>query len=248
MYRDGRGSYDSTIAGLRKLVAAGLEPGVIAVVTEELLPFAKEFHQLMVDEGVRRLGLNVEEIEGINRDSALLRPVNEAHWRDFVGSLYELSRRSGLRIREFDTVIGALLNRGSVTDDQSEPFAILSFDATGNISTFSPELLTYEAADGHRPFVFGNVFEVAVDGIVDSAKFVEVLEGIRRGNAKCREQCHYYDVCGGGAPANKMSETGRFDVSETRYCRFRRQLVADVLVEDLLKKSSSELRDLKQRL
>jgi uncharacterized protein len=39
------------------------------------------------------------------------------------------------------------------------------------------------------------------------------------GVAACAETCPYFTFCGGAHPANKYFETGRFDITETIYCR-----------------------------
>jgi sulfatase maturation enzyme AslB (radical SAM superfamily) len=56
-------------------------------------------------------------------------------------------------------------------------------------------------------------------------------DAIQAGVRKCRESCGYFGLCGGGAPSNKFAENGRFDSTETLYCRFKKQLLIDV-VED----------------
>jgi uncharacterized protein len=40
-------------------------------------------------------------------------------------------------------------------------------------------------------------------------------------------------LCGGGAGSNKVFEQGRFDGTETQACRYRIQLVADVVLAGL---------------
>jgi uncharacterized protein len=46
----------------------------------------------------------------------------------------------------------------------------------------------------------------------------------------CRETCAYFDYCGGGAPVNKYFENGRFDSTETMFCRFSKQAIFDVVL------------------
>lgn len=40
-------------------------------------------------------------------------------------------------------------------------------------------------------------------------------------------------MCGGGAPANKLFETGSFASGETLFCRFNRKLLIDTVVDFL---------------
>ena len=54
-------------------------------------------------------------------------------------------------------------------------------------------------------------------------RFVTISDEIRRGVHACERTCRYFRWCGGGAPANKLFETGGFDATETMHCRLRRQ-------------------------
>ena len=49
----------------------------------------------------------------------------------------------------------------------------------------------------------------------------------RRGVEACERSRRFFRWCGGGAPANKLFETGRFDVTETMHCRPTRQVVLE---------------------
>ena len=64
-----------------------------------------------------------------------------------------------------------------------------------------------------------------------------VDEGAARnaGVEACRASCAYFGLCGGGAGSNKYWEHGRFDGTETQHCRYRIQLVADVVLEGMEK-------------
>lgn len=56
-------------------------------------------------------------------------------------------------------------------------------------------------------------------------------EEIDAGVDRCCQECSYYQLCGGGAPSNKIAEHGTFDSAETKYCR----ATNIVLVDSLLK-------------
>jgi len=57
--------------------------------------------------------------------------------------------------------------------------------------------------------------------------FRAVSSEIRRGVEACERSCRFFRWCGGGAPANKLFETGRFDVTQTMHCRLTRQVVLE---------------------
>ncbi len=57
----------------------------------------------------------------------------------------------------------------------------------------------------------------------------EIDAGVRQ----CRERCAYFNLCLGGAPANKLAEHGSMAGSETMACRLGVQAVADVVLAGL---------------
>ena len=130
--------------------------------------------------------------------------------------------------------------------DTSTPMAILSFDYEGNISTFSPELLSFTHPVYGR-FTFGNVFDSTLEDVLTHAKFVDINSSIQRVIDRCRESCEYFSLCGGGIPSNKLHENGTFDSSETNACRLRIKVTTDVLLDYLEERyyiSSNPLSDL----
>jgi uncharacterized protein len=132
-------------------------------------------------------------------------------------------------VRELESAVGALLSDEPVRDQQNVPFAIVSVGCDGTISTFSPELLGahHSRFDG---FVFGCIATHRLSDIGHTPLFRAIAREIRRGVAACESSCRYFRWCGGGAPANKLFETGRFDVTETMHCRLTRQAILDEVI------------------
>src|SRR5437870_1366805 len=62
--RSGRGTFERTIAGIRRLQAHGVPFHVISVLTAESLAAPREMFDFYVAEGIRRVCFNVEESEG----------------------------------------------------------------------------------------------------------------------------------------------------------------------------------------
>ena len=126
-------------------------------------------------------------------------------------------------------MLGLLLSAEPVVDQQNQPFATLSVGHDGTISTFSPELLDarHRRFDG---FAFGNVDKHRLPDIKATAMFRAIGSEIRRGVEACERTCRYFRWCGGGAPANKLFETGRFDSTETMHCRLTRQVLLDEVI------------------
>jgi uncharacterized protein len=116
-------------------------------------------------------------------------------------------------------------------NDLVVPLRIVNVAWNGDLSTFCPELLALTGADGRR-FVFGNVRDCrALTDILEDERFVSAAGEIWRGVARCEEQCGYFRVCGGGAPVNKLSETGRLDSTETNFCRLTKKTWVDACLQ-----------------
>jgi uncharacterized protein len=55
--------------------------------------------------------------------------------------------------------------------------------------------------------------------VFSDSRFLAVYAQISAGVERCRRECDYFELCGGGAPANKLYENGSFESAETSYCR-----------------------------
>jgi uncharacterized protein len=138
-----------------------------------------------------------------------------------------------LRIREFDGVASLACSGARLAaTDMNTPFVIVNVDAAGNTSTFDPELLSVTTAE-YGDFSFGNVRSSSLEAMAATAKFQRVAAEISAGVERCRCSCEYFGVCGGGAGSNKYWEHGSFDSSTTQHCRYRIQLVTDVVLEGM---------------
>jgi uncharacterized protein len=234
--RNGKGTFDATMRGLRRMKDACLPFHVIAVLTREALDCAEEIHKFFLWHGIERVGFNVEELEGGHTSSSLAEKEAEAALRLFYSTIIRLNEcgERKLQIRELSGAFSVIEGRGTSGFDnpQVTPMQILSCDVDGNLSTFSPELLGYSSAR-YGPFIFGNVRTHSLDSILEDERFTTVLEDIERGVARCRAACPYFEVCGGGAPANKLFENGSFDSDETLYCRLTRKALIDVMLDHL---------------
>lgn len=234
--RSGKGTFEATMRGVRRLQDGNIPFHVIAVLTREALDCPDELHAFFLDAGIDKVGFNIEEIEGEHARSSLSAAGAEAATRRFFARMIALNRAAPrpLEIRELSGAFAAILRADAADrgNPQVEPMRILSCDVDGNLSTFSPELLGYSDAR-YGAFVFGNVRSHALADMLDEPRFCAVAADIRAGVARCAEACAYFGLCGGGAPANKLFENGAFDTAETLYCRLTRQAVVDVALAEL---------------
>jgi uncharacterized protein len=229
--RRGQGTHAAAMRAVRLLQDQEHDFHVITVLTERALDHPGRLFDFYVQNGIREVGFNVEEIEGVHRHSSLAGGSIETRFREFIRSFFELFWKSPglLRVREFESVVGTLLSKAPVRDQQNVPFAIVSIDHDGAVSTFSPELL-----GAYHPrfdnFAFGHVATHRLAEIQHEPLFQAVNSEIQGGVNTCAGSCRYFPWCGGGAPANKLFETGRFDATETMHCRLTRQIVLDEVI------------------
>ena len=233
--RTGLPSHAASLRGIGWLQRRGIPFQVIAVLTDDALDHADTLFDFFHGQGIDNLAFNMEEAEGENLTSTLSRPRSEARYQAFLERFWERLRAEpgALRLREFDEIAGlACGDQRLALTDMNHPFAIVNVDARGNFSTFDPELLSVATA-AYGDFAFGNVLTDSLESVALSAKFQQVHNEIRAGVERCRADCDYFGLCGGGAGSNKYWERCTFDCSETQACRYRIKLSADVVMAGL---------------
>ena len=110
-----------------------------------------------------------------------------------------------------------------------EPFGITAVDHRGNVATFSPELLGNKN-DLYDNYIIGNINTDDFADLAASPVLARMNADIQEGVAQCRAQCAYFDICGGGQPANKIAENGTFRSSVTNFCRMTRMAITDLVM------------------
>ena len=243
--RLGKGTHERVLKGARLLQERNVDFHVIAVVTADSLDHADAIFDFFVELGVRRLGFNIEELEGDHAFSSLTDSGSENRMREFWTRLYKKEEESGgrLKIREFDRAresivagpVNVTVKQLMRQNTQVSPCAIISVDQQGNMSSFSPELLGLKSLH-YGDFMFGNVYSNSVKDILRNARFKDVARDIYAGVKHCAKSCEYFALCGGGAPSNKYFENGSFVSTETMYCRTTIQMPIDIVLADLEKR------------
>jgi uncharacterized protein len=235
--RSGRGTFDKAVAGVRRLREHDIPFHVISVLTSESLAAPQKMFDFYLSEGIEHVCFNVEESEGDHRSESFAQAGIEDAYYHFLSEFWRLSAAHPGRIqfiREIDDVQRNIFrpNGAGFLNQLATPFAIVSMDWTGNIATFSPELLGLKNAL-YDDFVLGNINR---DRLVDLAKrplLTRMKADIDAGIALCRECCEYFSVCGGGEPVNKLFENGSFATTETTYCRMTKMRAADLVLDRL---------------
>src|SRR5215472_5641539 len=242
--RSGQGTFDRTLAGIRLLRRRGVPFHVISVLSSPSLQAPREMFDFYVSEGIEEVCFNVEESEGSHVSATFAQDDVEAEFSRFITEFWRLSAAAPGKIRlirEIDHAIRQVLRpRDAVTSNQlTEPFAIISMDVDGNISTFSPELLGLKNAE-YDDFLIGNVNTDRLVDLLAHPNLAKMRRDIEAGVELCRQHCQYFSVCGGGEPVNKFIENGSFVTTETTHCRLTRMRVIDIVLDAIDRLPMSE--------
>lgn len=216
----GAPSFDRAVRGIRRLVEAGQDVSVIAVVSDPTPSRARRLYEFVAGLGCRWLGVNIEEREGVNE-----RPTAQQAG-DVVGfwaAMIDAWRTSGgeLEVREVDRVLSHI---GSVIEKKRRGDSAVVVDPlptvawNGSVTLISPELAGFESPR-LGDFACGNVLHTDLRTLINAGLRKEWVEEYFAGIDRCRTTCQYFDFCGGGHPANRYFELGRLDSTETDYCR-----------------------------
>jgi uncharacterized protein len=248
--RSGRGTFRRVMEGVDLLRENRIPFDVIAVLTAGSLDYPHEIYDFFRGLEVRELAFNFDELEGTNLQTSFARPEVEQKYISFFAALLGrvVQDKGRMRIRELSGALGAV--SGTLFDHigistECNPFGILSVDIDGNLATYSPELLDLTDCD-HNRFTIGSVTDIDFTKVFSDPNFIKMNDAIQAGVKQCRDTCGYFNLCGGGAPSNKLGENGRFDSTETLYCRFKKQLLVDI-AEDFIISSLVRSRQNRRR-
>ena len=238
--RSGEGTHAKAIRGADLLRENDIPFGVVAVISDASLDRPDEIYRYFVNLGIRGVGFNIEEVEGANETSSLA-DKSDQRVRQFLQRMFDLNCADGfpLQIREFENAFAAVetpdQNRtpdGGYYNLETEAFAMVNVDCSGNFSSFSPELLG-QPTEKYETFTFGNLLKESLFDATANPVFKRVVADIDAGNRKCAESCPYWENCGGASPSNKYYENGSFDSTETHHCRSMIQMPIDIVRDHL---------------
>jgi uncharacterized protein len=233
--RAGRGTFAQTMRGIELLQRNGIQPSILMVLTSEALEYPDEIWEFFAGHHLTQIGFNIEEINGAHTDSSLLSKTDKSRYKRFLTRMFELqaSAQSPLSLREVETIMTRIfLLKRPVQSIENRPMAMLSFDYQGNVSSFASELLTMTHPH-YRKLHLGNIHERTLEEMRFSEKLLQMNAEIQEGVTQCQQTCNYFAFCGGGSPANKLSEHGTFACTETMHCQLKIQAATDAALEYL---------------
>ena len=234
--RSGAGTFDKTIAGVRRLRDAGYPFHILSVLGRASLEMPEEMLAFYVSEGIDHVCFNVEESEGDYVSDLFQGAELRQRYETFLRTFWHLARADGRVkfVREIDHALPRVFRPEGVRarNIQVEPLGMINVDSHGNVSSFSPELLGYKNAD-YGDFLLGNINRQSLPEIYQASVDSAFLRDIKKGVEACRAHCEYFSVCGGGAPVNKFFENGRFDSTTTSFCTLTQMVPTDLILEAL---------------
>jgi uncharacterized protein len=195
--RNGKGSFNLVQRGLNVLKANNIPPYALTTVHDKTLDCPEELFNFYLENNIKRIGLNFEEIIGHNLNSSLSEQLDRCNL--FISKFYDLyEKQSDMYVREFDNlhyIICKGVDFKQYPLDTITPLSIVTIDSKGNFSTFAPELADMKS-EVFGDFTFGNLHEVDFETIINSSKLNRVYSDIKEGVKMCQDNCEYFEVCG----------------------------------------------------
>jgi uncharacterized protein len=232
--RFGRGTFEKTLAGIRMLRQHQVPFHVISVLAGAAMEAPQEMLDFYISEGIEDICFNVEESEGAHVSGLFAAGDAQGRFKRFLEAFWRLSRQSKqIRfIRELDGMLPRVFrpNESSMRNSQVEPFGMMNVDCHGNVSSFSPELLGLKNGD-YGDFIVGNIHTDSLESMRRSGTMRAMTRDIALGVEACRRGCEYFSVCGGGAPVNKLAETGSFTGTRTSFCSLTQMVAIDLILD-----------------
>lgn len=217
--RAGRPSYDRIMRGVEALRRNGIAFSVLCVVSQPTPGLATELYDYFLDLGCDVLGINIEEMEGVNvRGNAHPIEAVTGFWAELVAAW---RREPRIHLREVEWSLryaGAVLDgtADDVLPRQLDPIPTVGYD--GSVVLLSPELAGFSDSR-YGDFSSGNVLRTPLPEILAAATDTPWVSEFLVGVEACRSSCSYFGFCGGAHAANRYFEHGRFDGTETNHCR-----------------------------
>ncbi|MDY4366490.1 radical SAM protein [Pectobacterium brasiliense] len=240
VYENGSGSFKNSMKGLEKLLAHGITPSVICVLNKTYLSRPDVYYEFFKELGVRMVSINFPEAEGANSHTLGGNRNSYDDYKNFIE--FFLCRReceNSVKILQVENIIKKMedIYKYSTSLEENIPLRILSVDWKGMISTFSPELqgvtcLKYNDFHVANAFSWSGLDIGLINGIHN-----EIKDGIN----KCKSECKYFSLCGGGRPSGKFFHHGKFSVSTHESCLINTMWLIEIISEYLVKNKNIKL-------
>ncbi len=234
VFRNKTGTFDKVLAGIKALQQEEVPFHVISVVGSHNIDKPDEMFDFFDEHDIVEVSFNVEESDGIRTSEVFEQADIATRFKAFIARFVERVDQSekSWSVRELDSATASIFRPKEAVfrNPQVEPFGIVTVAHNGDFTTFSPEFLgTKDAARGD--FIIGNLKDGPIELAESNPVFKLLKKEISAGVAKCKRECQYFSVCGGGAPANKHAELGTMNATSTKYCECVVKATTDLVME-----------------
>ncbi len=220
--RAGRPAFDRILTGLAKLTERQVQFSLIAVVGEGI-DRAGDLLDFLAGLGPTSIGLNIEELEGVNTSRSQPAPDRA---RGFWEAVFAWSAaHPDVEVRELDRLahyLRTIRSGGRELWEAHRYDPLPTVAVNGDVVLLSPELAGIRDED-YGDFLAGNVLAEPLSEMLAGAWRLPYMSEFLDGLAACRETCEFFDFCRGAQAGNRYFENGRFDSTETNYCRASKQ-------------------------
>ena len=194
----GTGYFEKTTAGMERAAAAGLRVGVIATLTKQTLPHAREILRYFRDRGLTPvLHAAIRGMDAASEDYAL----SPEEYAEGVLSLFPwyVENRKAIRVPTLDHFCAAAVRGESSVCTMSDCLGqFLVVTPTGDV-TFCQRFA------GRPAYVLGNIFDApSVEELFSAPAAQRLLEREREVSARCGD-CRWLNICRGGCWYNAIS-------------------------------------------
>ena len=212
--RNGKGSFEKTLAGFHVLKKAGIRPTVSCVLNRESLGHATDIIRWLVDKlGIRALGFNHVSIVP---NVFTYDPVYEANFGKALIEVQEVIQDSYPEVyeRRMNHKINAFLDREILKADCTGCGEQMSVSPDGQIGICQGYM-------GSRKTFGGSVFDADYDPSRDSV-FIDWSRRSPLNMPQCYH-CSALATCGGGCPRNADYINGSIWEVDSAFCHFAKK-------------------------
>jgi len=212
--KNGIGSFEKTLMGIKILQEHGINPGVLQVVTKDTVSQAKENFHFIVDElGIKSIAVNAFLYkEGINKEMTSQTVSNE-DFTDFLKMYIDLWLERDdpdLRIREIENFLAGVLGKQAPTcnfNGLCTRFFCLNNDG---------KIYPCDAFSNREDLVLGNLSKQSLMEIFNSAKARKYVKEVHKYPLKCMN-CEWFNACHNGCTYHRMGGiSGKYYYCPTR--------------------------------
>lgn len=214
VFRNGKGSFQRTIAGLRILKEARIRPTVSCVLSKESLDHASDIIRWLLDElGIKALGFNhisiVPNVSGYD-------PIYEANFGEALLRVQEIIQEEYPDVyeRRMNHKINAFLDRRILKADCTGCGEQMSVSPDGQIGICQGYM-------GSRKTFSGSIFDAEYDPAIDPV-FIEWSQRSPLNMPQCYH-CPALATCGGGCPRNADYINGSIWEVDSAFCHFAKK-------------------------